>query len=63
MGRLENKIAVVTGSATGIGAGTVKLYAKEGATVITKPQATVLAAFSCFIFSLLAILITVQGGR
>ncbi|MBA2175819.1 SDR family oxidoreductase [Halobacillus locisalis] len=32
--RLENKIAVVTGSATGIGAATVHLFAKEGAMVV-----------------------------
>ncbi|WP_102692434.1 SDR family NAD(P)-dependent oxidoreductase [Rummeliibacillus pycnus] len=34
MGRLENKIAIVTGGASGMGAKMVELFAKEGATVI-----------------------------
>ena len=34
MGRLKNKVAVVTGSTSGIGIGIAKLYAVEGATVV-----------------------------
>lgn len=34
MGKLTNKVAIVTGGASGIGAGIVDLFQKEGATVI-----------------------------
>jgi 3-oxoacyl-[acyl-carrier protein] reductase len=34
MGRLENKIAVVTGASKGIGAAIAKAFAQEGATVV-----------------------------
>lgn len=34
MGKLDNKIAIVTGSNSGIGEATAKLFAQEGATVV-----------------------------
>ena len=33
MGRLENKVALITGAGTGIGRGCMVMFAKEGATV------------------------------
>ncbi len=34
MGKLENKVAIVTGAASGMGKSIAELYAKEGATVM-----------------------------
>ena len=44
MGRLENKVSVVTGGGSGIGRGIATLFAKEGSAVVVAAVALVLHA-------------------
>ena len=40
MGKLDGKIAIITGASKGIGAGIARVFTEEGACVVLPPEAT-----------------------